>query len=66
MDSGDAIMGRYIEKKSGVIWIILTLLLFFDIFGAILGELLVAFAIVVVIGVAIWVATIIRRQLSNR
>ncbi len=66
MDSGDDVMGRYLEKKSGIIWVILTLLLFFDIFGAILGELVLAFTIVVVIGLVIWIATIIRKQAANR
>ena len=66
MDSGDETMERYFEKKRGVIWLILTLLLFFYIFGAILGELVVAFILVIAIGVIIWVATIIRKRVSSR
>jgi ABC-type polysaccharide/polyol phosphate export permease len=62
MDSGDETMERYFEKKSGVIWLILTLLLFFYIFGAILGELIAAFIVVIAIGIIIWVATISRKQ----
>jgi ABC-type polysaccharide/polyol phosphate export permease len=66
MDSGDETMGRYFEKKSGAIWLILTLLLFFYIFGAILEELIAAFIVVIVIGVIIWVAPIIRKRVSSR
>jgi len=66
MDSGDETMDRYFEKKSGVIWLILTLLLFFYIFGTILGELVAAFIAVIAIGVIIWVATIIRKRVSSR
>ena len=66
MDSGDETMERYFEKKSGVIWVILTLLLFFYIFGAILGELFAAFIVVIAIGVIIWVATISRKQVSSK
>jgi ABC-type polysaccharide/polyol phosphate export permease len=65
MDSGDETM-RYFEKKSGVIWLILTLLLFFYIFGTILGELVAAFIAVIAIGVIIWVATIRRKRVSSR
>ena len=66
MDSGDETMARYFEKKSGVIWIILTLLLFLYIFGAILGELVAAFIVVIAIGAIIWVATISRKRVSSR
>jgi len=66
MDSGDGIMGKYFDKKSGVIWAILTLLLFFYIFGAILGELIVAFTVVIAIGLVIWIATIIKKMVSRR
>lgn len=66
MDSGDETMARYFEKKSGVIWLILTLLLFFYIFGAILGELVAAFIAVIAIGAIIWVATIIKNRVSSR
>jgi ABC-type polysaccharide/polyol phosphate export permease len=65
MDSGDETMERYFQKKSGVIWAILTLLLFFYIFGAILGELIAAFIVVIAIGIIIWIATINRKQVSN-
>jgi len=66
MDSGDGTMGKYFDKKSGVIWAILTLLLFFYIFGAILGELIVAFTVVIAIGLVIWIATIIKKMVSRR
>lgn len=65
MDSGDETMERYFQKKSGVIWAILTLLLFFYIFGTILGELIAAFIVVIAIGIIIWIATINRKQVSN-
>jgi ABC-type polysaccharide/polyol phosphate export permease len=65
MDSGDETMGRYFQKKRGVIWLILTLLLFFYIFGSILGELIAAFIAVIAIGVIIWVATISRKRVST-
>ena len=59
-------MDRYFEKKSGVIWVILTLLLFFHIFGTILGELVASFIAVIAIGVIIWIATIIKKRVSSR
>jgi len=59
-------MGRYFEKKSGVVWLILTLLLFYYIFGAILKQLLEAFLIVIAIGIIIWAATSRRKPTHSR
>lgn len=66
MDSGEETMGNYFDKKTGVMWAILTLLLFFYIFGPILGELTAAFIAVIAIGVIIWIATISRKRISSR
>lgn len=59
-------MGRYLEKKSGIIWVILTLLLFIHIFGPIIGELVAAFIVVIAIGVIIWFAPLIVKRDTSK
>lgn len=59
-------MGRYLEKKSGIIWVILTLLLFIHIFGPIIGELVTAFIVVIAIGVIIWFAPLIVKRDTSK
>ena len=65
MDSGDTIMNSYFEKKTGIIWLIATILLFYYIFAPIIRELVAAFLAAIAIGISIWAASITRKHATN-
>ena len=80
MDLGDEAMGKYFEKKRGYIWAILSILLFLFIFGGLepfiqsslpswdftIVRLSLAFGLVIVIGIIVWSAAIIRKRVSSK
>lgn len=59
-------MWKYFEKKRGIIWAIVTVIVFFYIFWFILKELLLTFALVVALGIIVWGITAIRKRMPPK